>query len=112
MEHYGGRGEAPRTVYLRNDESEIESNRGGGEALCVVFSCSRLRGSLLESGSSGFTLSGGVWCCSGTTTKDPAWRWPSRCGAPFGSLSTRSHACRFGDYMSVRPLEGALLRVE
>ena len=33
-----------------------------------------------RSGSDVITLSGGVWCCSSTTARGPAWRRLSRCG--------------------------------
>ena len=44
-----------------------------------------------RSGFGGLILSGGVWCCSGTTAEDPAWRWPSQCGAVCFCRFSRRH---------------------
>lgn len=77
----------------------------------VVFEVSRARWSLAagevapRSGSSSFTLSKGVWCCSGTTAKGPAWRWFFWCGVVSLSLSgpcrCRVTAGGFGDCLKV-----------
>ena len=63
----------PHAVFLRGDERELESNDGCGVApmrLCCRggdYEAARER-----SGSSGFTLSGGVRCRNGTTARGPA----------------------------------------
>jgi hypothetical protein len=52
------------------------------------------------SGSGGFTLSDGVWCCNSTMTVGPAWRWPfsMRCSM-FLSFHYQRGAVRDGGYM-------------
>nr|TKW35227.1 hypothetical protein SEVIR_2G358633v2 [Setaria viridis] len=52
--------------------------RRGPRALC--YRGGDCKATCERSGFSGFTLSGGVWCC-GTIAEGPASRWPSRCGA-------------------------------
>ena len=62
------------------------------------------------SGSGDFTLSDGVWCCSGTTAVGPTWWWPSlvRCGL-FILFLCRREAVPDGGYMRWRRLSAAAL---
>jgi len=63
----------PHAVFLRGDERELESSDGCGVA--PVRLCCRggdYEAARERSGSGGFTLSGGVQCHNGTTTRGPA----------------------------------------
>ena len=72
----------------------------GPRALCRGGDCET---ACVWSGSSVFTLSDGVWCCSGTTVVGPTWWWPSsvRCGL-LSCFPSRRGAVPDGGYMRWR----------
>ena len=83
----------PRAVFLRGDESEVESNSGCGEAPARLCLCETARQPVR--GPDLVFSSCQVECgfCSGTSVMGPAWRWlfgavrSSSLGSPF----TRGH---------------------
>jgi hypothetical protein len=78
----------------------------------VVFFSGDFEAACVWSGSGGFTLSNGVWCCSGTTAVGLAWRWPSsvRCSL-FLSFPYHRGAVPNGGYMRWRRLLAAVARL-
>lgn len=80
----------PRMVFLRGDESKVESNDECGEATARFVL-------VVESEDCETACESGVECCSCTTVEGPAWQWLSQCGDVYLSSSTfePGHAWRF-----------------
>ena len=67
-------------MFLRADESEVESNGKSGKAPRVcAFAVATARQPVRGSDLVFFTLSGRAWCCSGTSVMGPVWLCPSWC---------------------------------
>ena len=67
-------------MFLRADESEVESNGKSGKAPRVcAFAVATARQHVRGSDLVFFTLSGRAWCCSGTSVMGPVWRCPVVC---------------------------------